>query len=140
MKARSYQVVINGTSYDVDVIPKEGGTVQVVPQMRQQAAPAAPSAAPAPAAAKAPAPAATAAPAPAAPAGGGANIKAPINGNIFKVNVKVGDTVTADTVLFILEAMKMENEIFAGTSGTVKSIAVKEGDAVEAGAALAVIG
>ena len=47
--------------------------------------------------------------------------------------VKVGDTVTADTVVCIIEAMKVFNEIKAGKSGTISKILVGNGDAVEFG-------
>ncbi len=57
-------------------------------------------------------------------------IKAPLPGNIFKLNVSEGDTVKKGDVLLIMEAMKMENNILAEQDGTVKHIKVKEGDAV----------
>ena len=60
-------------------------------------------------------------------------------GNILSVNVKVGDAVKKGQVLMILEAMKMENEIMAGSDGTVTSVAVQSGATVEAGALLCTI-
>jgi len=57
-------------------------------------------------------------------------ITAPIPGTIHSINVAVGQAVLPDTVLLILEAMKMENEVFAGVSGTVRSIAVTVGQTV----------
>ena len=64
-----------------------------------------------------------------------ANIKvqAPMPGNIWKIKTSVGAKVNKHDVLLILEAMKMENEIVAPEAGTVTSILVKEGDAVEPG-------
>jgi len=59
------------------------------------------------------------------------SIVAPIAGKILKVLKKEGDTVEEGEVLFILEAMKMENEIYAPKTGAVKKIYVKEGDSVE---------
>ncbi len=57
-------------------------------------------------------------------------IKAPLPGNIFKLNVSEGDTVKKGDTLLIMEAMKMENNILAEQDGTVKNIKIKEGDAV----------
>jgi glutaconyl-CoA decarboxylase len=63
-----------------------------------------------------------------------------MNGTIAKINCKVGDAVTADTAVIILEAMKMENEIFAGVSGTVSEIRTSVGATVQPGDVLVVIG
>ena len=57
-------------------------------------------------------------------------IKAPLPGNIFKINVKEGDSVKKGETLLIMEAMKMENNILAEFDGIVKSIKIKEGDVV----------
>ena len=54
-------------------------------------------------------------------------------GKIVKIMPKVGDKVEKGQTLIILEAMKMENEIKSGTSGIVKAIHVKAGDALENG-------
>jgi biotin carboxyl carrier protein len=54
-------------------------------------------------------------------------------GKIVKINVAVGDQVEAGETILILEAMKMENEIKSGVSGTVKTIHVKEGEALDSG-------
>lgn len=59
-------------------------------------------------------------------------INAPMPGNIFKILVKVGDTIEADQTVIILEAMKMENSINSDYAGKVKRIFVKEGDATKA--------
>lgn len=61
---------------------------------------------------------------------GGKAVKAPLPGNIFKVNVKVGDTVKKGDVLLVMEAMKMENDVLAEKDGAVSALHVKEGDAV----------
>ncbi len=61
---------------------------------------------------------------------GGANVTAPLPGNIFKILVKEGDEVKKGDTLLIMEAMKMENDIKAEKDGVVSSIKVKEGDAV----------
>ncbi|HHT50828.1 MAG TPA: biotin/lipoyl-binding protein [Eubacteriaceae bacterium] len=124
---KKYIINVNGKSYEVEVDEVKGGSVQSVAPV----APApAPKAAPAPVA-PAPAPAA---PAPkVAPAGTGGSVTAPMPGNIWKVLVKPGDSVKRGDVLIILEAMKMENEIFAAADGVVASVEVKEGDAVGSG-------
>ncbi len=81
--------------------------------------------------------------APAAPvAGGGADItvKAPMPGLILKIDVAVGDSVKKDEVLLVMEAMKMENQIFAPEDGIVKEIKVKQGDQLQADEVLIVLG
>jgi biotin carboxyl carrier protein len=60
-------------------------------------------------------------------------IYAQIPGLISQIFVSVGDVVKADEKLFILEAMKMENEIDSPLSGTVNNIYIKPGIAVEKG-------
>jgi biotin carboxyl carrier protein len=54
-------------------------------------------------------------------------------GTVLDIKVKPGDAVTAGQVLLILEAMKMENEIIAPSSGTVDTIQVSKGASVNAG-------
>ena len=96
------------------------------------AAPAAPKAAP------------KAAPAPAAaPAAGGAagkvKIEAGAAGKVFKIEANVGQAVKKGDAVVIVEAMKMEIPVVAPEDGTVASINVAVGDAVEAGALLATL-
>ncbi len=57
-------------------------------------------------------------------------------GNIWKIEVAAGDEVEEGDLLFILEAMKMEHDVLAEKSGVVAEILVKEGAAVDLGAAL----
>jgi biotin carboxyl carrier protein len=57
-----------------------------------------------------------------------------------KVLVKAGDVVAAGQPLLLLEAMKMENELRAPRDGKLRELLVREGEAVEAGALLAVVG
>ncbi|MBW2673563.1 MAG: biotin/lipoyl-binding protein [Deltaproteobacteria bacterium] len=66
-------------------------------------------------------------------------ISAPMPGNIIEILVKVGDAVKENDEVIILEAMKMENPIFAPSDGTVKEIKVKEKDSVEADQILMVL-
>ena len=98
-----------------------------------------PAAAPKAAAPKAAAPKAAPARPAAAPAGA-ETVKAPMPGNILEVRVKDGQAVQAGDVLFILEAMKMENEIMAPAAGIVSGVAVQKGSAVATGAVLCHIG
>ena len=60
-------------------------------------------------------------------------------GNILKVNVTVGQTVKEGELLCVLEAMKMENEIFAPKAGTVAQVLVAKGATVDTGATMVVI-
>ncbi|WP_068473909.1 biotin/lipoyl-containing protein [Saccharicrinis aurantiacus] len=61
---------------------------------------------------------------------GAGAVKAPLPGNIFQLNVAVGDSVSKGDVLLVMEAMKMENNVLAEKDGVVKEIKVGLGDAV----------
>ena len=67
---------------------------------------------------------------------GPAQVRAPMPGLIVRVNVKAGDKVQAGQGIVVMEAMKMENELRATAAGTVKSVEVVPGTAVEKGALL----
>jgi acetyl-CoA carboxylase biotin carboxyl carrier protein len=117
-----------------------GGSVSVTPL-----AAAAPVAVAAPVAA-APAPAAAVAPAP-APAAEGHVVKAPMVGTFYRAPapdakpfVEVGDTVKEGQTICVIEAMKLMNEIESDASGTIKAILVENGQPVEYGQALFIIG
>jgi biotin carboxyl carrier protein len=60
-------------------------------------------------------------------------------GKILSVKASVGQSVSKGDVIFVLEAMKMENEIVAPEDGTIASIDASEGASVEAGAVLATL-
>ncbi len=66
-------------------------------------------------------------------------VESPLAGKILEINITVGQTVNEDDEVIILEAMKMENPIFAPADGTVKEIKVKAGDRVNEGDVLVVI-
>ncbi len=68
-----------------------------------------------------------------------ADVLAPMPGTILEVITQVGDKVSADDELVILEAMKMENPIVAPSDGTVKEIKVGEGDKVDTSQVLVVL-
>ena len=124
-----YIVNLNGINYEVEVEETEAVITSV------SEAPAAPVAAPAAAPVAAPA----AAPA-AAPSADGTKVVAPMPGAILAVNKNVGDSVNTGDVIMILEAMKMENEIVAPVSGTIKQLLVQKGSTVETDAVLAIVG
>ena len=131
--AHNYRVTVNGKSYDVTV--EEMGAAAPMPAAAAPTpAPATAAAAPAPAA---PAPAPAEAPK-AAPAGG-TQITCPMPGKIWKLHVREGDTVAEGQLVLVLEAMKMENEIFAPAGGKIAQINCKEGDSVNTDDVLVVI-
>ena len=67
-------------------------------------------------------------------------VEAPMPGKILSVDVKVGNKVVeSESVLCVLESMKMENPMVAPVSGTVKEVKVIPGQTVQAGDVLAVI-
>ncbi|HEX4482828.1 MAG TPA: acetyl-CoA carboxylase biotin carboxylase subunit [Solirubrobacteraceae bacterium] len=73
-------------------------------------------------------------------AGGGADLlTAPLQGNMWKVLVKQGDTVEEGQLLCIIEAMKMENEITAHKAGVIAELPIVEGEPIQAGAPIATI-
>lgn len=125
-----YIVTLNGMDYEVEVDElKEAIVTNVAPT----AAPVV--AAPVATAAPAAAPVATA-----AVSGSGTPVKSPMPGTILSVNVSEGKAVNEGDVLFILEAMKMENEIVAPTSGTVNKVVASKGSSVATDEVLAFIG
>jgi acetyl-CoA/propionyl-CoA carboxylase biotin carboxyl carrier protein len=74
-----------------------------------------------------------------ASAGGPDTLPSPLQGNMWKVLVKQGDTVEEGQLLCIIEAMKMENEITAHKSGTIVELPISEGEPIQAGAPIATI-
>lgn len=121
---KNYTITVNGNVYDVVV--EEGASTGAAPVA------AAPKAAPKAAAPKAAAPKAAA-------GAGSVKVEAGAAGKIFKIEASVGQVVKAGDAVIILEAMKMEIPVVAPQDGTVASIDVAVGDAVEAGAVLATL-
>lgn len=127
---KKYNVTVNGVTYEVLV--EEAGETASAPAAVQAQTPA-PAAAPAPTAPKA-------TPASAPRAAGSIKVTAPMPGTILKMNLKVGDVIKANDLVCILEAMKMENEIFASEGGTVKSIDAPQGTSVNSGDVIITLG
>ena len=129
-------------------IKRGGGKVQAI--QAGMVAPAfmtaAPAAAPVAVQPIAPTPNSTPEPAPAAPATPARTINSPLVGTFYRSPgpdatpfVKVGDKVTPESVVCIIEAMKVMNEVKAETAGTIKDILTTDGTAVEYGQPLFVI-
>ena len=121
---KNYTITVNGNVYDVTVEENGAGAAPVA---RPAAAPkAAPAATPAPKA---------------APAGGAGSIevKAGAAGKVFKIEANVGQAVKKVDAVVIIEAMKMEIPVVAPEDGTVASIDVAVGDAIDSGAVLATL-
>jgi acetyl-CoA carboxylase biotin carboxyl carrier protein len=66
-------------------------------------------------------------------------VEAQITGNVWKIQVAVGDAVSEGDELIILESMKMEIPVEAPVDGRVAEIRVSEGDSIEEGAVLVVL-
>ena len=117
--SKLYNVRVNGTVYEVEV-----------EEISSSAAATAPKAAPKTAPKSAPK---------TAPAGNGTPVTAPMQGTILKVAVTNGQAVKKGDLICLLEAMKMENEIFAPCDGTVTSVSASAGQTVATGAVLVTI-
>ena len=122
---KNYTITVNGNVYDVTVEENGAGT--------------APAAAPRAAALKAAPKAAPKAAAPAAGNAGSIEVKAGAAGKVFKLEASVGQSVKKGDAVIIIEAMKMEIPVVAPEDGTVASINVAVGDAIESGAVLATL-
>jgi acetyl-CoA/propionyl-CoA carboxylase biotin carboxyl carrier protein len=70
---------------------------------------------------------------------GGDTLPSPLQGNMWRVKVRQGDTVDEGQLLCIIEAMKMENEITAHKAGVVAELPIVEGAAISAGDPIATI-
>ena len=110
---KNYTITVNGNVYDVTVEETGAGA--------------------------APAPAATTAPKATAGAAGSIEVKAGAAGKVFKLDTTVGQAVKKGDAVLTIEAMKMEIPVVAPEDGTVASINVAVGDAIESGAVLATL-
>ena len=122
---KTYKVNVNGNLYEI--------TLEVIDKPAAASAPAAPVAAPA---STAPASATPKVPATASSGAGTETISSPMPGTILSVNVSNGQPVKKGDVLFVLEAMKMENEIMSPRDGVIASVNTSKGSSVEAGTVL----
>ena len=111
-----YWVTVNGKKFEVDVEQAPGG--QAVNPGENSSAAVQPGS---------------------VKSGDGDLILAPMPGTSLEVKVGEGQAVKKGDVLFILEAMKMENEIMAGRDGSVARITVARGASVKTGDCLAVL-
>lgn len=125
-----YVVTINNKKYEVEVEKGQAtvlSTTEVVAPVQVAQAVAAPTAAPAPVQVSAPSNVP------------GEAVKAPMPGVILDVRTTPGKQVKKGEILFILEAMKMENEIFAPRDGVILQVLAAKGASVSTGDILAAI-
>lgn len=120
---KNYTITVNGNVYDVTVEENGAGAASAAaPKAAPKAAQAAPKAAPK-----------------AAAGAGSIEVKAGAAGKVFKIEANVGQSVKKGDAVVIIEAMKMEIPVVAPEDGTVASIDVAVGDAIESGAVLATL-
>ena len=127
---RKFKITVEGADYEVEVEEIHQGVVPHAAPPPPVAVPARPPIT----RAEAPAQAAPAAPRPQASRAAGKGVMAaPMQGMVFSVKVKVGDTVKVGDVLLVLEAMKMESDIPSPQDGIIKEIFVSTGQHVRRG-------
>ena len=124
---RRFRVNVNANSYEIEVEELKDG----LPGASQAVAPVAPVVSRTPQPKKAPAAARTGA--------GTGTINAPMPGTVIDIRVTAGESVKANQVLAILEAMKMENEVMAVGDGVIQSVEVKVADQISAGQTMFVL-
>jgi pyruvate carboxylase subunit B len=108
----SYTILLDGEKYNVQVAPGTDINITAAP----------------PKEANQPQEAQTS-----APSGSGNNVVAPVNGVVIKIVANPGDSVSADQTIVILESMKMEIEVKAGSDGKLSSVNIAKGQNVEEG-------
>ncbi|MGN1473160.1 MAG: biotin/lipoyl-containing protein [Eubacteriales bacterium] len=112
---KKYRVTVNGVKYEVELETIDASEVSA-------AAPTAP-----------------AVPVQTPSAAGGENVVSPLPGTVLDVKVSAGGSVKKGDLLFIIEAMKMENEILAPRDAKIASVSVAKGALVESGSVLCVL-
>jgi biotin carboxyl carrier protein len=131
---RKFRVIVNGSTYEVDIeeITDGGGGAKALSRH------AAPEPVASPASATAAPVRKSAAPAPSENSGGG-SVVAQMPGTIVAIRVSEGEEVKRGQTLVILEAMKMENEVVAPHDGTVLELKVEKDGSVNAGDVLVIL-
>ena len=118
-----YLVSLRGKTYEIEVERGEAALIRVTDSPAPTSSPASP-----------PPPAQTADASPASPPSvPGEPVAAPLSGSIVSIKKQAGQSVKKGDLLVIIEAMKMENEVFSPFSGTVSQIPVTEGTGVNIG-------
>jgi acetyl-CoA/propionyl-CoA carboxylase, biotin carboxylase, biotin carboxyl carrier protein len=108
LRPRATAVEVGGRRYDVTVLEPEPPWVELARRRREREASGRGGA-------------------------GSDSVVSPMQGTVLKVDVAEGDQVEAGTVICVVEAMKMENEIVAHRAGTVADVSVAPGEAVSSG-------
>lgn len=129
---KKFRITVDGKPYSVTVEETQDGAAPSQAAAAPQVKAAAPAAA-------APAPVA-AAPAPAAQSGGPGDQPSPLAGVVVSIGVALGQQVSANEPIAVVEAMKMHTTVASVGGGTVTAIHVKAGDAVDAGQAILTLG
>ena len=109
MSIKTYNVKLNGKVYEVEIEEVKAGQQPTMQSAQAQASKAS------------------------APTGEGQEVVAPLQGSMFNILVKEGQSVKKGDVLAVLEAMKMENEIVSPFDGKVSAIHVEKGQTVNLG-------
>jgi biotin carboxyl carrier protein len=125
---KKFRITVDGRPYTVTVEDLSEGASMLYPEPGSMTIPS-PAAAPSP----------VAAPVASKAAAGPGDVVATLGGTVESIAVAVGQQVNQGDKVAVIEAMKMKNTMVAGRSGKVASIAVKAGDAVEAGQLLLTI-
>lgn len=125
---KKFRITVDGRQYDVTVEDMSETPSYTIPAPGDMSVPSAPAPAAPPTTAAAPG------------AAGPGDEASPLAGVVISIEVTPGQSVKEGDKVMTLEAMKMKTAVIAHHNGQVKNIAVKVGDAVEAGQVLLTIG